>query len=96
MPDQGDLQQKLKIIRECLCARFQDVRPHNITHERFFFHDGKRSFQFGFHRPTMEAFPLGQLRRLMEIVIIPMIMQNPGMQTYYGIDGLTVREKVPN
>ena len=61
------------------------------------FHDGgKRSFQFGFHRPTMEAVPLGQLRRFMETSIIPMVLSNPGMQTFYGPDGLTVREKVPN
>lgn len=93
---QDELQQKIKIIRECLGERFHDVRPHNITHERFFFHDGKRSFQFGFHRPTMEAFPLAQLPRFMEIAIIPMILQNPGMQTFYGPDGLTVREKVSN
>ena len=49
---QDELQQKIKIIRESLGARFHDVRPHNIKQERFFFHDGKRSFQFGFHRPT--------------------------------------------
>jgi hypothetical protein len=95
-PIQDELEQKIKIIRACLEARFQDVRPHNITQERFFFHDGQRSFQFGFHRPTMESFPIGKLRNFMEIAIIPMILQNPRMQTYYGADGLTVREKVPN
>lgn len=93
---QDELQQKIQIIRECLGERFHDVRPHNITHERFFFHDGKRSFQFGFHRQAMEAVPLVQLRTLMNTEIIPLIVQNPGMQTYYGADGLTVREKVPN
>jgi hypothetical protein len=44
----------------------------------------------------MEAFPLSQLRRFMEMAVIPMILQNPGMQTFYGPGGLTVREKVPN
>ena len=65
-------------------------------HQRFFFHDGKRSFQFGFHLQTMEAVSLNHLRILMDTEIIPMILQNPGMQTFYGTDGLTVREKVPN
>jgi hypothetical protein len=96
-PKQDELQQKIQIIRECLEEQFHDVRPHNITHERFFFHDGgKRSFQFGFHRSTMEAFPLSQLRRFMKIAVIPMILENPGMQAFYGPNGLTVREKVPN
>jgi hypothetical protein len=44
----------------------------------------------------MEAVSLGHLRTFMETEIIPMILQNPGMQTFYGPGGLTVREKVPN
>jgi len=95
-PAPNDLQQKIQIIRECLGGRFQDVRAHNLQQERFFFHDGKQRFQFGFFRPVMEDFPLDRLRNYMESDVIPMIVQNPGLQTYLGTDGLSVRERVQN
>lgn len=36
----------------------------------------------------------GTFRTFMETEVIPMIVQNPGMQTFLGIDRLSVRDKV--
>jgi hypothetical protein len=43
----------------------------------------------------MEALLLDRLRTFMETEAIPLIVQNPGMQTFYGTDGLSVRDTVP-
>ena len=93
-PAQDYVPDKIQIILECLGKRFHDVRPHNLQQEIFFFHDGQRDFQFGFYRPVMEDLPLERLRTFMETEVIPMIVQNPGMQTFLGTDGFSIRDKV--
>jgi hypothetical protein len=93
-PAQDDVPDKILIIRECLEKRFYEVRPHNVQQEIFFFHDGQRDFQFGFYRPAMEDLPLERLRTFMETEVIPVIVQNPGMQTFLGTDGFSIRDKV--
>ncbi|MDK2743409.1 MAG: hypothetical protein NDI90_10880 [Nitrospira sp. BO4] len=94
-PTRDDLQLKIHLIRECLAQRFHDVLPHSPQQDRFVFNDGAHSFQFGFSRPAMEALPLDRLRTFMETEAIPLIVQNPGMQTFYEADGLSVRDTVP-
>ena len=93
-PAQDDVPDKIRIILECLGKRFHDVRSHNVQQEIFFFHDGQRDFQFGFYRPAIEEVPLERLRTFMETEVIPVIVQNPGMQTFLGTDGFSIREKV--
>ena len=93
-PAQDDVPDKILIIRECLGKRFHEVRPHNVQQEIFFFHDSQRDFQFGFYRPAMKDLPLERLRTFMETEVIPMIVQNPGMQTFWGTDGFSIRNKV--
>lgn len=41
---------------------------------------------------ALEELPLDRLRVFMEIEIIPLIVQNPGMQTFLGTDSLSVRD----
>ena len=69
---------------------------HNLQQDCFVFSDGKRSFQFGFYRPAIGELPLKEPGTFMETDVIPMIVQNPGMQTYLGADGLSVRDRVSN
>ena len=93
---QDDVPEKVQIILECVGRRFYDVNLHNLQQDCFVFNDGKRSFQFGFYHPAMGELPLKELETFMETDVIPMIAQNPGMQTNSGADGLSVRDRVLN
>ncbi len=92
--DQDELQPKIQIIRECLAQRFHDVRLHNMREECFVFNDAAHSFQLGFFRPALKGFTWTRLRMFMETDVIPMIVQNPDMQTFLAADGFSIRNKV--
>ncbi len=95
-PVQYEIPEKVQLITDCLGKRFYDVRPHSFQRDRLVFHDGQHFFQFGFFRPVLEDLPLKQLRTFMETEVIPMIVQNPGMQIIFGTDGLSVRDSALN
>ncbi len=91
---QDELQKKTHIIRKCLAQRFHDVAPHTMQLECFVFNDSVHSFQFGFFRPALDELPEAKLEMFMETEVIPMIVQNPGMQTFLAVDGFSIRNKV--
>lgn len=64
--------------------------------ELWIFTTGAAHFEFGFFRPVMEAMRLQQLKPFMETEVLPMMLQNPRQMIYFGIDGLSVRERTPH
>lgn len=89
---QDDIAEKISIIQKCLAKSFVVLTPKQ-SGELWIFTTGAEHFEFGFFRPAMEALRLQQLQPFMETEVLPMMLQNPGKMIYFGIHGLSVRER---
>jgi hypothetical protein len=83
------LETKYEIVKVCLEASFQDVRPDR-SHERFVFKDGQHSSELIFNRAFLDDISEEDLRIRMSKDIVPTLKVHPGKRISVSRAGMGI------